>query len=237
MAMPKVKIDNFEGPFDLLLELAQAKKVDLKAILLGGITDDYLQFIRGGRVEAEASADFLLVASTLLLLKLRAVLPGLKPEEEEEAADFAERLKIYQAYRQRAMLIREGWALKQLLPGRPLIDKYFKAPPPDISMTELRAAMRRLLETVKAPEKATRHLRGQGRGLKECLDLITGRLQRLKEAKFHELVSEEDNQTKAMSLLALLEMTRQQRVNMAQEYLFDDIIIRTQTYDSGSSKN
>ena len=81
---PNIKLDNFEGPFDLLLELARANKVDLTKISLSKITDSFLQYINNHKLPDIIQADFAIVAATLLLLKLKLLLPSLTPEEEEE---------------------------------------------------------------------------------------------------------------------------------------------------------
>ena len=80
----RVRIDSFEGPFDLLLYLVSRKKVDIGSISVARIVDQYLAYVdRMQELDLDVASDFLLVASTLLEIKAAALLPC----EEEEGAD------------------------------------------------------------------------------------------------------------------------------------------------------
>ena len=101
-------LDNFEGPFDLLLSLIAKHKLDITEVALSQVTDEFIAFVKiGGKVwDLEQTTSFLLVASTLLDLKAARLLPQGDVEDEEdlallEARDllFA-RLLQYRAFKQ-----------------------------------------------------------------------------------------------------------------------------------------
>src|SRR5690242_10489911 len=97
-----IKVEQFEGPYDLLLELIQQQKLDISTISLQAITDSFLIYVKGGEIAPETQADFLVVAATLLLLKIKRALPTLEPAEEEEISQLTDRVRIYQLYRVQA---------------------------------------------------------------------------------------------------------------------------------------
>ena len=96
-----LRLDGFEGPLDLLLELARAQKVDLARISMLALVDQYLATIETARVRLELAADWLVMAAWLTWLKSRLLVPsGPEAEEAEEAAgQLAERLQALEAIR------------------------------------------------------------------------------------------------------------------------------------------
>jgi len=108
-----VGVDGFEGPLDLLLELARRQKVDLQRISILALADQYLAFVDAARkVRLELAADYLVMAAWLAYLKSRLLLPRSKDEEEGPSAEelagaLAARLRKLQAMRRAAQLLLE----------------------------------------------------------------------------------------------------------------------------------
>src|SRR5688572_3157001 len=109
-----ISVEGFEGPFDLLLELTRARKLDISKISLRKVTDDFLTYINEQRLSPEVLGDYLVVAATLLLLKVRRMTARLSEEEEAEVTNLAERLSVYKLFRERAEILREQWGEHQL---------------------------------------------------------------------------------------------------------------------------
>jgi segregation and condensation protein A len=104
---PRVAVEGFEGPLDLLLELVEERKLDILTVRLGDLAGEYLARVRAmGRIPAEEASAFLWLASRLVLLKARSLLPSLEPvpEDEEEVSEeeLRARLLEYAAVRRRA---------------------------------------------------------------------------------------------------------------------------------------
>src|SRR5208282_5915602 len=108
----RVDLDGFEGPLDLLLELARRQKVDLSRISILALAEQYLEFIEAARrVRLELAADYLVMAAWLAYLKSRLLLPEPPKGEEPSAADLAsalaDRLRRLEAIRRAADALTE----------------------------------------------------------------------------------------------------------------------------------
>ena len=97
-----IKIDNFEGPLDLLCHLIDVNKMDIYDVNLNEITDQYLEYIKAMQeMDLEVTSEFLLMASTLLLIKSKKLLPRQESEEEElTEEELIERIIEYKKYKE-----------------------------------------------------------------------------------------------------------------------------------------
>src|SRR5579864_6269380 len=110
-----IKTETFEGPLDLLLSLIEKRKLFINDISLSKVTDDYIAHVRQfENYPIPESAEFILVASTLLLIKSKSLLPNLSITEEETASieDLEERLKIYQRIKELSLHVKERFGKK-----------------------------------------------------------------------------------------------------------------------------
>ncbi|MBU6424696.1 MAG: segregation/condensation protein A [Chloroflexota bacterium] len=110
--LPHVTVEGFEGPLDLLLELVEEKKLDILSVRLGDLAGEYLARVRAlGQLPAGEAAAFLWLASRLVLLKARSLLPSLDPvaEEDEEVSEEELRARLieYAAVKERAAVLGE----------------------------------------------------------------------------------------------------------------------------------
>jgi len=97
--MIKIKLEKFEGPLGLLLQLIESEEMDITQISLAKIADQYVDYIKSlDQINPDEMADFLVVAAKLLLIKSRALLPYLYPEEEEEIDELGQQLKMYKEF-------------------------------------------------------------------------------------------------------------------------------------------
>jgi len=94
----EVKTETFSGPLDLLLNLIEKRKLLINEVSLSKITDDYINYVNGiGEISIADKSNFILIASTLLLIKSKSLLPTLEltQEEEQSIEELERRLKIY----------------------------------------------------------------------------------------------------------------------------------------------
>ena len=126
--MYEVKLEQFSGPLDKLLELIEARKLEVTTVSLAEVTEDFLAFLKqeGGEIHPGILADFLVVAAKLVLIKSKMLLPDLTLTEEEEGdiKDLEARLLIYREFAARggaasANLLKR-WDRKQIAVARPL---------------------------------------------------------------------------------------------------------------------
>jgi len=116
----KVKTGEFEGPFELLLELIEDKKLSINEVSISDVADKYLEYIKNlSDFPIDEAAGFLAVASTLMLIKSRSLLPSLKltEEEEESISDLENRLVVYRRIKQLGQNIKVRFG-KDILCGR-----------------------------------------------------------------------------------------------------------------------
>ncbi|MGY1802171.1 segregation and condensation protein A [Blastococcus sp. SYSU D00922] len=225
-----VRLTNFEGPFDLLLQLIGKHKLDVTEIALSKVTDEFIAHLRalGDQLDLDQASEFLVVASTLLDLKAARLLPAADVDDEEdlellEARDllFA-RLLQYKAYKQAAQFLREREArAAQRFPRSAALEPRFADLVPevvlDLSPAQFAALAARVLAP-KAPEVVSvSHLHAPPVSVSEQLLAVRNHLVRSGTATFRALTADCGHTLEVVArFLALLELYRQQRVVFEQ---------------------
>jgi len=225
-----VRLTNFEGPFDLLLQLIGKHKLDVTEIALSKVTDEFIAHLRalGDQLDLDQASEFLVVASTLLDLKAARLLPAADVDDEEdlellEARDllFA-RLLQYKAYKQAARFLREREAeAAHRFPRSAALEPRFADLVPevvlDLSPAQFAAMAARVLAP-KAPEVVSvSHLHAPPVSVSEQLLAVRNHLVRSGTATFRSLTADCGHTLEVVArFLALLELYRQQRVVFEQ---------------------
>jgi segregation and condensation protein A len=225
-----VKLTNFEGPFDLLLQLIGKHKLDVTEIALSKVTDEFIAHLRalGSELDLDQASEFLVVASTLLDLKAARLLPAADVDDEEdlellEARDllFA-RLLQYKAYKQAARFLREreAEAARRFPREAPLEPRFADLVPEvllDLTPEQFAALAARALAP-KAPEVVgVSHLHAPAVSVSEQLLVVRNHLVRSGTASFRALTADCGHTNEVVArFLALLELYRQQRVVFEQ---------------------
>lgn len=224
MSFPEVKIEVFEGPFDLLLELAGQRRIDLAEVSLAALTDDFLRYLEEHEVSPQAQGEWLVVAAQLLLLKARFAAKTEVSEEQEEEEVLRKRVRMYQLYRSKAELLRSVWGERRLQ-GRGERQQT-PLPPAIVTAGELQAAFGRVLKRLPQPERARAHLVRYGRSLDECLVALRSVLKRKSSFVFQQEVRDGGRADTAVSFLALLELHRSNQVVLDQGGNFEPLTVR-----------
>ena len=142
-----IDVDGFEGPLDLLLELARQHKVDLKQISILKLAEQYLEFIeRARKLQLEIAADYLVMAAWLAYLKSRLLIPAPPGSEEQEPADLAARL-AFRLQRLQAMRTASENLMKRSVLGR---DVFARGAPEPIIVDTKRQYADNLIDLLKA---------------------------------------------------------------------------------------
>ncbi len=238
-----VHLDNFEGPFDLLLGLISKHQLDITEVSLARVTDEFIAHLRALRDSAPGldlgeTSEFVLVAATLLDLKAARLLPNTSETDEEdleliEARDllFA-RLLQYRAFKDVAAHFEETMATSGLMtPRQAGLEPRLAALLPELVMNvspeQLAVVAARAL-TPKAPEEVgVSHLHAPTVSVREQAGLVVERLRRTGSTSFRELVRDADSTLVIVArFLALLELYRDQQVALDQEEALGDIDVR-----------
>ena len=225
-----VHLTNFEGPFDLLLQLIGKHKLDVTEIALSKVTDEFIAHLRalGDELDLDQASEFLVIASTLLDLKAARLLPSADVDDEEdlellEARDllFA-RLLQYKAYKQAAafLRLREAEAARRFPRTAGLEPRFAELVPEvllDLTPDRFAALAARVL-TPKAPEMVSvSHLHAPAVSVAEQLLVVRDHLVRSGTSSFRALTADCGTTNEVVArFLALLELYRQQRVVFEQ---------------------
>ncbi len=229
-----VKTHVFEGPLDLLLNLVEKRKLFINDIALSKVADDYIAHINElGHFPIAESAQFILIASTLLLIKSKSLLPTLSLTEEEESSieDLENRLKIYQKMRELAVHIKDRFGKNVIFEKNPskTIEAVFS---PDESMTvpSFYAAIKDVLKNLPKKEIIPKAVVRKVVSLEEMIGSLTERIKSSLKMSFRDFakVGKEEKVHVIVSFLAMLELVKQGVIMVSQEKEFDDIHIETQ---------
>ena len=225
-----VRLTNFEGPFDLLLQLIGKHKLDVTEIALSQVTDEFIAHLRalGDELDLDQASEFLVVAATLLDLKAARLLPAAEVDDEEdlellEARDllFA-RLLQYKAYKQAAAFLREREGEAALrYPRQAALEPRFAELVPEVLLNltpEQFAALAARALAPKVPETVSvSHLHAPPVSVAEQLLLVRTHLRRSGTTSFRALTADCEHTMEVVArFLALLELYRQQRVVFEQ---------------------
>lgn len=236
MAGYQVKTEVFEGPLELLLTLIEKRKLLINEISLAKVADDFIAYVQGHqRFPLGETAQFVFVASTLLLIKSRSLLPQLELTEEEQASveELEARLKLYQIFRGVGKLLQRdfGKFILYTQAKRPIPEPVF-SPDGQTSIGGIHNAIRRVLTNLpKPPEKKPQVQVEKIVSLEEMIDRLTTRVQNALKTSFHQFSGHGKGAARVevvVSFLAMLELVKQGIVNVEQEARYADILIETE---------
>ncbi|WP_237304883.1 segregation and condensation protein A [Streptomyces qaidamensis] len=236
----KVRLANFEGPFDLLLQLISRHKLDVTEVALSKVTDEFMAHIRamGPDWDLDETTEFLVVAATLLDLKAARLLPAAEVEDEGdlallEARDllFA-RLLQYRAYKQIADIFSGRLDDEaRRYPRTVGLEAHHAELLPDVVISIGAEGFAKL--AVKAmqprpmPQVYVDHIHAPLVSVQEQAQIVVARLRELGEASFRALVEDtDDTLTVVARFLALLELYREKAVALEQETALGDLLVR-----------
>lgn len=227
-----IRISQFEGPLELLLSLIEDRKLDISRVSLSEVADQYLARVNEerDRIDLQNLASFLLIASRLILLKSKALLPILEftDEEEEEIEDLESRLREYKRFKEISKTLGtrliEGHRVfsRPKLLGAPNV----YVPPKGVSADILKRHFENVLGAIPTEEAIVEEAIEEVISLEERIDNIRSSLRSRAETSFRELSRKAENQMEVIvSFLAVLELVKQRYVSVRQESTFGDISI------------
>jgi segregation and condensation protein A len=235
-----VRLDNFEGPFDLLLSLIAKHKLDITEVALSKVTDEFIAYIKaaGPQWDLEQTSSFLLVASTLLDLKAARLLPQGDVDDEEdlallEARDllFA-RLLQYRAFKQVAAVLEQRMAGEaRRFPRSVGLEERFATLLPEVliglGLEEFAALAAKAMRPKPVLELSLSHIHAPTVSVKEQAALVVDRLRRSGTMTFRALAGDSpDTLTRVARFLALLELFREGAVSFDQVSPLGELTVR-----------
>jgi segregation and condensation protein A len=234
-----VHLDNFDGPFDLLLGLIAKHKLDITEVALSVVTDEFISYIRAlaDRWDLDQASYFLVVAATLLDLKAARLLPSGEVDDEEdlallEARDllFA-RLMQYRAYKEAAAMMAaamadQGRRFARRVPMEPQFASLLPEVLLGLSADQFAAIAAKALAPRAVPVVSTAHLHVPRTTVREQADILSRRLRATGRASFGELSADcEDTYAVVARFLAVLDLYRDRVVSFEQATPLGDLYI------------
>lgn len=226
----EVFLEAFEGPLDLLLYLIRRQNLDILDIPIANITRQYMQYIELMKdLKLELAAEYLVMAAVLAQIKSRMLLPQPVTEEEENdpRADLIRRLQEYERFKQAAEDIDAMPRMERDLyqvsaePPELKIDR----PLPEVGMKEMLLAFRDVMN--RAQMFTEHHIQREPLSVRERMSLIVSTLQRDKFTEFTGLFTVEEGRVGVVvTLLAILELIKEQLVELVQAEAFSPIYVR-----------
>ncbi len=226
----EVRVEGFDGPLDLLLELIERQGLDITGVSVLAVTDQFLAYAQDIEARyADAASEFLLVGSQLLLLKSRALLPAAAKEPQEETADdLAARLRVYAAFKAIAADLGDRWesgATSFIRVATPLV-----AQPPlesgggdlDVLVAAMHTLTARAEKSDAGPPVPHRQV-----SVGERVRVVRERLARDGELAFSVIASECSGRDELVAtFMALLHLVIERSVQVTQARAFGEIMLR-----------
>lgn len=224
----------FDGPLDLLLQLIDKAKIDIKDIFISDITEQYLSHIREmEKLDMDVTSEFLELAATLLEIKSRSMLPKPQPPEEgEEDPEQAliRRLTEYKAFKEAGKVLQDmsGRTEGMYFRLQEELSAASKAELTDVSLDSLASAFGRLLRRIQEEEagEPVKEIERERVSVQLQLGFIREQLRKKRRVSFYELLrGRRDRDTIVTTFMAMLELWRLNNIRLEQDELFSDIIL------------
>ncbi|HYC79650.1 MAG TPA: segregation/condensation protein A [Candidatus Binatia bacterium] len=228
----KVKIEQFEGPLDLLLQLIEGQELDITTLSLANVTEQFLDYVKQlQQKDPTHLADFLVIAAKLLVIKSKALLPTLELgiEEEETAFDLTQQLLLYKKYKEVAKFFRRLDLRRQQSWTREGDLNYQIAfiPDPSVTPDALSQSIQRLATELKEIIRLPQQVMAEVVSITEKIEHIQKLIAEKVETSLSTLIKEAKSKTEVVvTFLAVLELTKQRILTVEQNEIFSDIIIR-----------
>ncbi|HLM83681.1 MAG TPA: segregation/condensation protein A [Candidatus Bathyarchaeia archaeon] len=234
--MFSVQLEKFEGPLDLLLRLIEEQKLDITRLNLAKVADDYLEYIRANEgISLENLAEFVNIASRIILIKSQSILPTLEitAEEEKEIVDLEQQLKEYQKFKNAAEKIGEMRKKGDFSFSRDYLLGVAAAysAPKNVNIFDLKKAFLKVVSEIVLPEKIPEESVREIVTLEEKIEELKKSLTQRVETSFQALSSSAKDKVEIIvAFLAMLEMVKQRLIDVEQNSLFEDIkILKAET--------
>lgn len=228
----QIKINDFEGPIEVLLRLVEEKKLHISQVSLAAVADEFIKHLETlENKDKSLMANFILVASTLMLIKSISLLPTLKVSEEEQGsmADLERRLRLYQELKRLQEQVKNAYGRRVIYERQESreLEPIF-APSRDLTMAGIAEAVTRLIANLPKVEKIPQVVVQKVLNLEEVINSLATRVQSALKTSFKEFIKDKKEKVNVIvSFLGMLELVKRGIVQVEQESHFQDISIET----------
>jgi segregation and condensation protein A len=229
-----VKVGEHEGPIELILDLIEKRKLHISDVSLSQIADEFIEHVKSfEEFPMGDSADFILVASTLLLIKSKSLLPNLDltPEEQGSIEDLENRLSLYKKHKELAVGVSKMFGNFLYFAEEKKNATVIFSPTSDITLSSLKNALTEALRNIpKRVEELPKVAVAKIISLEEMVDKLTERIKTSLRTSFKDFsnMGKVEKVNVIVSFLAMLELVKQGAVRVSQDNHFDDIQIESE---------
>jgi segregation and condensation protein A len=227
--MIRLRLPNFEGPLDLLLYLIRKNELDIKKISLAQITREYLEYLTLLQdLDLNIAGEYVVMAATLIKIKVRSILPGpasteLDEEAEEDAEILIQKLKEYEKFKRLALYLREKErrsvrCYPRGITREPKVQVYGLS---DISIERVNEILLDILNRTKA--KPVYSLKFTQFDIKKRMADVLQKIVERSSLFFYELIEKETVEEIVITFIAILELVKAQKVRVKQKENFGKI--------------
>lgn len=259
----ELKLAQYSGPLEKLLELIEERKLEITEISLAAVTDDFLKYLEtlrreiredDARLDLRLIADFIVVASRLIFIKSKSLLPDLTLTLEEEAdiKDLEDRLRLYRELRPAMKILAKLWRQDARAHSRPYFlnmahwliprpsaavisplpefeqgkDVKFFYPGRNAETERMHAALSKMFEGLKVLTRESEVIQEKIVTLEEKINEIVARVREIHETSFRRLSESQNRSEIIVTFLAILHLAREQLIFLEQTGHLSDIIIK-----------
>ncbi len=232
--MTEIKIDQFQGPLDLLLQLIEQEKMNITDVSLSKVTEQYLEHLEkissaSGEDRSSNLADFLVIATKLVYLKSKNILPYLYPPEEDDGPSLSDQLKLYKQYLEASKQISALWEADRVSYGRiePPVKTEGFVLPANALQNDLHDVMLKLVKRLQPLRPLARMSVDKSVSIKQKIESLKNLIKQFSQLNFEEVLNNAHNKTEIIvSFLAVLELCRERTVHVAQDEIYGRMIIK-----------
>jgi len=231
----RVRLEVFEGPMDLLLYLIRKDEIDIRDIPIAHITEQYLEYLNLMReLDIAVAGDFLVMASTLIYIKSKMLLPPAPKVEGEEdlnedpRAELMERLLEYQKFKEAAQMLHSRGEIEAACYTRGQLESDNNNPEVTATVFDLLRVFREILK--RAESQAEMEIHRDEVTMAEKLQQIHHLLDTNEEVNVRRLFeSSRSKRELILTFLAFLELVKEMKITLLQRELFGDIFAKKRT--------
>lgn len=225
----EIKIENYQGPLDKLLELVEEKKLDISLISLAKVTEGFLNYLKEmqeSKVPYTILADFLVIASKLLLIKSKVLIPTIELEEseEEDIKNLELQLKIYRQIKAICEHIKSNWDVYPQMASRDfLMGKKSFFYPPNLKPADLLQVIEGVAQEIEK-FKPVETIKVEMINLQEKMEEIMNRIKK-SPVKLGQIIKSGTKEEIIAAFLAILHLLKKELIEVSQARHFSEISI------------
>jgi segregation and condensation protein A len=228
----EVNTEHFNGPFDLLLELIERRKLHVSEVSLAQVTDDFIKYVEAQEhFPMSESASFILVAATLILIKSKSLLPTieLNQEEQSDIRSLETRLAIYKRIREASATVKSTFGNTMLFSPsqRTFSETVFS--PGTLAPTLISAAIQKVIAAIPKVEVLPKVVVKKVMSLEQMIERLTERMHQSLKMNFKDFAGKgkEEKVHVIVGFLAMLELVKRGIIRVEQRDNFDEIEMET----------